>query len=513
MPSKAVRVIGPGRAGRSMARGLDKAGWSVVDILGRDDDLTSAASGVDLVVIAVPDRAIAEVAAAVEAVSSTVVAHLSGAHGPDILGRHPRRAAIHPLRSLATPSTDLSGAWFAVAGDPMAADVVADLDGRLIELAEGARPAYHAAATVAANHLVALLGSVERIAASAGVPLEAFVDLVRGTLDNVELLGPAAALTGPVARGDWETVAAHVAAIPDGERRAYAAMADLAARLVPTDAVAGERVQVHETIDGFRRALDAERAAGRTVGLVPTMGYLHDGHASLMRRAADECDVVAATIFVNPLQFAVHEDLSTYPRDLDGDLRLAAASGVTHVFAPSEAEMYPGGRDGVLTTVHVAGPSEGLEGASRPTHFDGVATVVAKLFAIAGACRAYFGEKDWQQLQVVRQLVCDLSLPVEIVGCPIVREADGLAMSSRNVYLSAEQRRVATVLRRALDAGLARPDDPESAMREVVAAEPLADLDYVAVRAGRLLVAVRFGPTRLIDNCDFPTSISLEESF
>jgi len=258
--------------------------------------------------------------------------------------------------------------------------------------------------------------------------------------------------------------------------------------------------ELHTTIESFRKALDAERAAGRTVGLVPTMGYLHEGHASLMRRAAAECDVAAATIFVNPLQFAATEDLSTYPRDLEGDRRLAEACGVTHLFAPDEAEMYPEGRDGVLTNVHVGGPSEGLEGASRPTHFDGVATVVAKLFNIAGACRAYFGEKDWQQLLVVRRLVHGLSFPVEVVGCPIVREDDGLAMSSRNVYLTPEQRAAASVLHRALLAGRDRPDDPETAMREVVATEPLAALDYAASRDGRLLVAARFGSTRLIDN-------------
>lgn len=259
-------------------------------------------------------------------------------------------------------------------------------------------------------------------------------------------------------------------------------------------------VEMHETVESFRKALDAERAAGRTVGLVPTMGYLHEGHASLMRRAAAECDVAAATIFVNPLQFAATEDLSTYPRDLDGDRRLAEACGIEHLFVPAEAEMYPAGRDGVLTTVSVAGPSEGLEGASRPTHFAGVATVVAKLFNIAGACRAYFGEKDWQQLLVVRRMVEDLSFPVEVVGCPIVREDDGLARSSRNVYLTPEQRAAAPVLYRALLAGRSAPHDPGGAMRAVVATEPLADLDYAVARDGRLLIAARFGTTRLIDN-------------
>ncbi|MBW3615165.1 MAG: pantoate--beta-alanine ligase [Actinobacteria bacterium] len=260
---------------------------------------------------------------------------------------------------------------------------------------------------------------------------------------------------------------------------------------------------VHDTIDSFRTALDAERAGGRTVGLVPTMGYLHDGHVSLLRRAVADCDVAAATVFVNPLQFAAGEDLATYPRDLERDAQLAAGAGVAHVFAPGTAEMYPGE---VLTTVSVAGVSEGLEGAARPTHFAGVATVVAKLFNIAGPCRAYFGEKDWQQLQVVRRLVADLSFPVEVVACPTVREPDGLAMSSRNVYLSAEERRAAGVLHRALLAGRAAADAGagagavEARMTEVVGAEPLADLEYAAVRDGRLQIAARFGRTRLIDN-------------
>jgi pantoate--beta-alanine ligase len=260
-------------------------------------------------------------------------------------------------------------------------------------------------------------------------------------------------------------------------------------------------VEVVDTVAGFRKALDAERQAGRTVGLVPTMGYLHDGHASLIRRAAAECDVVAVTVFVNPLQFAATEDLSTYPRDLDGDVALARQSGASFVFAPPLEEMYPGR---VLTSVHVSEVSEGMEGASRPTHFDGVATVVAKLFNASGPCRAYFGEKDWQQLQVVRAMVHDLSFPVEIIGCPIVREADGLAMSSRNVYLSPEQRAAATVLHRALQAGARDLSNAREVMAATVASEPLAVLDYAEVvetdTEHRLLVAARLGTTRLIDN-------------
>jgi len=259
---------------------------------------------------------------------------------------------------------------------------------------------------------------------------------------------------------------------------------------------------VIDRIEAFRKELDAARHEGRTVGLVPTMGYLHEGHASLIRRSAAECDVTAVTIFVNPLQFGAHEDLSTYPRDLDRDVQLAEASGAALVFAPSVDEMYPGGP--VLTSIRVAELSEGMEGASRPGHFDGVATVVAKLFAIAGPCRAYFGEKDFQQLSVVRRMTADLSLPVDVVGCPIVREPDGLAMSSRNVYLSAEERQAATVLSRALEAGAADISHAREVMAATVNAEPLAHLDYAEVVESeheyRLLIAARVGTTRLIDN-------------
>lgn len=263
-----------------------------------------------------------------------------------------------------------------------------------------------------------------------------------------------------------------------------------------------------ETVDGLRKALDTERAADRTVGLVPTMGALHEGHLSLVRRAVAECDVVAVTVFVNPLQFGPAEDLAAYPRDLEGDALLAEAAGAAYLFAPSVGEMFPGG---TLTTVHVAGVSEGGEGAARPGHFDGVATVVAKLFNTAGPARAYFGEKDHQQLEVVRRMVADLSFPVDVVACPTVREADGLALSSRNAYLTAAERAAAPVLHRALRAGAALAGqgvtDPATlvaAMGEVVRAEPLATLDYaeaVPEDGGvRLSVAARIGTTRLIDN-------------
>jgi pantoate--beta-alanine ligase len=269
------------------------------------------------------------------------------------------------------------------------------------------------------------------------------------------------------------------------------------------------------TVAELRAAL---RGRG-SVGFVPTMGYLHEGHLSLVRRARSADDVVVASIFVNPLQFAAGEDLDTYPRDLDRDTALAAGAGVDLLFVPDLAEMYP---RPVLTAVSVDELAGVLEGATRPGHFSGVATVVTKLFSIVGPCRAYFGEKDFQQLQIVRRMVSDLSLPVEVVGCPIVRETDGLAMSSRNVYLTPEERRAAPVLRRALTAGdymvaLGEPSPAAiaGAMAQVVTDEPLAELDYAAcvepstlrppdrIVPGmelRLLAAARFGRPRLIDN-------------
>ena len=282
-------------------------------------------------------------------------------------------------------------------------------------------------------------------------------------------------------------------------------------------------VRVHTTIDGFRRALAEHRSGGATIGFVPTMGYLHDGHASLMRAAASSDDVAVASIFVNPLQFAATEDLGTYPRDLERDLAIAEESGVREMLHPDVAEMYP---TPVLTTVTVSGVTSRFEGAARPEHFAGVATVVTKLFSITGACRAYFGEKDYQQLAVVRRLAADLSMPVEVVGCPTVREHDGLAMSSRNVYLSDGQRQAAPVLYRAMGeaAGAARGgnrsvDDLRAVMHEritrtpgvdsvdyaeIVDADTLEDVTEVGGRQ-RILVAARCGSTRLLDNIALDT--------
>jgi pantoate--beta-alanine ligase len=277
-------------------------------------------------------------------------------------------------------------------------------------------------------------------------------------------------------------------------------------------------VTVHDSIGSFRAALVPAQGA---VGFVPTMGYLHAGHRSLLdaARADERNEVVAASIFVNPLQFAPTEDLAAYPRDLERDLAMCEEAGVEHVLHPSVEEMYPLGTP-TLTAVSVAGISEPMEGASRPTHFTGVATVVAKLFAIVGPCRAYFGEKDWQQLAVVRRMAADLSFPVEVVGRPIVREDDGLALSSRNVYLTDDERAAAPALHAALVVGVAAvlagerdPAQVRATMAAVLAPIGEADVDYLEVvdaatlervdpLAGelRVLGAARFGRARLIDN-------------
>ncbi len=229
-----VRIIGGGRAGRSLGTALEAAGWDLRGCLGRGDDLSGAAARTDVLVIATPDDVIETVAKSVRGVDSTLVVHLSGALGLDVLKGHPRSAAMHPLVSLPSPDLGaerLRGAWFAVAGDPEVDSLVKALGGRSFPIDDDSRPLYHAAAVVSSNHLVALLGQAERVAAVAGVPLEVMLDLARDTLDNVRRLGPAAALTGPAARGDDATIARHLKALPAEERAVYEALVNEARRL------------------------------------------------------------------------------------------------------------------------------------------------------------------------------------------------------------------------------------------------------------------------------------------
>jgi pantoate--beta-alanine ligase len=266
--------------------------------------------------------------------------------------------------------------------------------------------------------------------------------------------------------------------------------------------------------DELRAAL---KDAPRPVGLVPTMGWLHDGHRALIRRARQDNATTVVSIFVNPRQFGDPADLERYPRNEARDVAIAAEEGADLVFAPSVDEVYPPRSD---TTVQVGAVARPLEGAARPGHFDGVATVVAILFNLVGAERAYFGQKDAQQLLVIRRMATDLALPIEVVGCPTVREPDGLAMSSRNVHLSPAERAAAPVIRQALLAGRdawergeLSADAIRTEMARVLAAEPLANPEYVSVADAETLedlttvngpallsTAVRFGSTRLIDN-------------
>ncbi len=264
-----------------------------------------------------------------------------------------------------------------------------------------------------------------------------------------------------------------------------------------------------------QRSLELRRQ-GKVIGFVPTMGYFHEGHLSLMRRARQECDVVVVSIYVNPLQFGPREDFNRYPRDLPRDLKMAEEVGVDIIFAPKDEDMYP---EGFQTLVEVTELTRGLEGFYRPGHFRGVTTVVAKLFNIVLPHKAYFGEKDFQQLRVVQRMVRDLNFPVEIVPCPTVREPDGLAMSSRNTYLNPEERRAATVLQRALQAAdaLFRQGERNVARLkakawEVLATEPSVRPQYLEIvdaetltpvftieRPAVILVAAFVGNARLID--------------
>jgi pantoate--beta-alanine ligase len=271
--------------------------------------------------------------------------------------------------------------------------------------------------------------------------------------------------------------------------------------------VARTRAELRAALEGVPRPL----------GLVPTMGWLHDGHRSLMRTARAENATTIATIFVNPRQFNEAADFQQYPRNEDRDLAICGEEGIDLVFAPGVDEVYPPGFD---TTVSVGAIARPLEGAARPGHFDGVATVVAILFNLVGAERAYFGQKDAQQVMVIRQMARDLAIRTEVIACPTVREPDGLALSSRNVHLSPAERSTAPVLHRALLAARRRWESGErsgdalrDAMWQVLTAEPLARPDYVSVADGSTLaelervdgpallsLAVRFGSTRLIDN-------------
>jgi pantoate--beta-alanine ligase len=277
-------------------------------------------------------------------------------------------------------------------------------------------------------------------------------------------------------------------------------------------------MKIIESVSGMQSTADELRASGRTIGLVPTMGYLHEGHLELMRVAAEKTDVVVTSIFVNPTQFGPEEDLERYPRDFEGDMRKAGSVGVDVIFAPTVEEMYP---SGYQTKVRVERVTKHLCGLSRPVHFEGVATVVCKLFNCVKPNVAVFGEKDFQQLVVIERMVTDLNMGIRIVGVPVQREPDGLAMSSRNAYLDADERRSALSLFKSLElakrlyqGGERKARIIRDAVVDLISSEPFTSVDYVdlcdpvsledvEVLEGKTLLAlaVNVGRTRLIDNC------------
>jgi pantoate--beta-alanine ligase len=487
---ESIRVVGAGgRVGSTVSARLAERGVRL------DGDAP------DIVLLCVPDRAIAEVAAGIE--PGPWVGHVSGATPLSALDPHVRRFGMHPLQSFskARGPEQLDGAWAAVGAESEEARAVgfrlAELLGlRPFELPDAGRAPYHAGAAVASNYLVTLRHAAGSLLEAAGAPPEALDPLMRGVIDN------GFELTGPIARGDWETVTRHLDAIraerPELEEL-YLVLAEATARIArrepPSDdqsqALPGA-MQVARTIEDVRAELDGRRSG--SVGLVPTMGSLHAGHLSLLSAARDECDTVVMSLFVNPAQFTAESDLRDYPRDESRDLELAEEAGVDVVFAPSADEMYP---PGFQTWVEVTELGAMLEGAHRPGHFRGVATIVLKLFSIVRPTRAYFGQKDAQQAEVVRRLIRDLALEIDLRVLPTVRDPDGLALSSRNALLSPHERRRALALPRAL-----ATRDPAAA-RAVLAESNGLVVDYVErvdfdppVLAG----AVRVGSTRLIDN-------------
>jgi pantoate--beta-alanine ligase len=484
-----VNVVGRGRVGMALSARLGERGVVVTDM------------NPELVLLCVPDRAIAEVAVATP--PGPWLAHVSGATPLAALAPHARRFGIHPLQTFTKRRgpEQLDGAFAAVSAETDEARELGFWLARTLglepfNLADESRAAYHAGAAVASNYLVTLRRAASSLLEAAGAPAESLEPLMRRVIENDF------ELTGPIERGDWNTVDRHLAAIratrPELEPM-YRVLADatalFAARKAPgqVDERPGSnkasRLLPVRTIPEVRAELASLRR-GR-IGLVPTMGALHEGHLSLLRAARAECDTVVMSLFVNPTQFGDPADLDGYPRDEDRDIALAAEAGVDLVFAPAASEMYP---PGFQTWVEVTELGSILEGRVRPGHFRGVATVCLKLFHVVRPHVAYFGQKDAQQVEVLRQLVRDLALELELRVLPTVRDVDGLAFSSRNARLSPDERERALALPRALAS-----KNAETARRMLAG----LDVDYVEVapfEPPALAAAVRVGTTRLIDN-------------
>ena len=518
-----LAIVGRGRLGSALAVALASAGCDVTGPLGRGAD----GRGADAVLLCVPDGQIKAAASLIA--PGPLVGHCSGATTLAPLAPH-EAFSLHPLMTVTPEGARFAGAGAAIAGGTARATALAEglaaaLGMRAVVVADEDRGAYHAAASIASNLLVTLEAAAERIAVSAGVDRALLVPLVRATVDNWAALGAERALTGPVARGrrgDRRPAAGRGSGPgtrpPASVRRARGGHPRAGRRPGSPGGRGGDRrVITRRTVADVRAAVSQWRRAGASVGLVPTMGAFHEGHLSLMRRAREQCDRVVVSLFVNPAQFNDQADLARYPRDERADAALAAGVGVDILFAPPAQEIYP---RGFATTVSVGGVTEALEGAVRGRgHFDGVTTVVTKLFNIVSPDVAYFGQKDAQQVAVIRQLVRDLDMRVRIEVCPTVREPDGLAMSSRNVRLSGSERERATALHRALAAAkevvAAGERDASAVKATVIAALASSGVEpeyFELVSTGTLapvrrvegevlaLVAARVGATRLIDN-------------
>ena len=583
-----VGLVGAGRVGAVLAASLRDAGHAVVGASGVSEasrerielllpgvprlEVPEVVRRSELVLLTVPDDALVDLVAGLAATGAwqagQLVLHASGLHGLRALAPAQQAGAIplavHPAMTFTGTSLDLgrlTGAAMAVTAPaavlPVAQALVIEMGGEPVVLPEESRAAYHAALCHAANHVTTLLGQAQQVLADSAVADAGALlgPLVRAAVDNVLRAGEDS-LTGPVARGDSGTVAEHLAVLrrldgahPDAAAvaptytdlaRTTAARAVLAGRLrddagrsvlraladqpdaAPADAPATSGPLVVRTRAEVRRARARAALPGR-VAVVMTMGALHAGHVALLREARRLADHVVVTVFVNPLQFGPGEDLDTYPRTWQADLAVLTAEGVDVVFAPTVDAVYPAGRPDVTVS---AGPlGDVLEGASRPGHMDGVLTVVQLLLHLTRPDVAVFGRKDFQQLALVRRLVHDTAMAVEVVGVPTVREPDGLALSSRNTRLDPGERTAALALGRACAAaaaaaeGGARPSPVLAAAQQVLAHAGGVDVDYcVLVDPDRLepvddatvppdgtavlLVAARVGSTRLIDNVE-----------
>ncbi|MEY2440994.1 MAG: pantoate--beta-alanine ligase [bacterium] len=531
-PARRVAIVGAGRIGTALAAALSAAGVQVDGPLGRNPSL---ADGVDAVLLCVPD---AQIAAAADALPAgrggLLVGHCSAATTLGPLAAH-EAFSLHPLMTVPERGACFAGATAAIAGATeralwFAGELAEALGMLPVHVGDEDRAAYHAAACVASNFLVTLEGVAERLAASAGIGREPLVALVRASVENWATAGAAEALTGPIARGDEQTVERQRAAVAERAPEDVAlfdALADATRRLAATrepDAPSqpaprrGSPMKTLRTVAELRDELAPARRAGHSIGLVPTMGALHDGHRSLIAAARASTDVVVVSLFVNPTQFEDAADLSAYPRDEDRDARLAQQAGADLLFAPPTVEVYP---QGFATTVRVSGITAPLEGASRgEEHFAGVATVVTKLLNMVQPDVAFFGQKDAQQVAVIRRLVRDLDMPVRIEAGATVRGSDGLALSSRNARLANGERERARALPRALQAARAAVQrgetdpaavaaDARAAMHdlgvepeylELVTPDTFVPVRHIDGEPVLLAVAARVGAVRLIDN-------------